>query len=485
MLKKRLFGMMILIVGLTLAFIIVGCDNDTNPPPSSDDPQTVTYVSTDSGGNLYTLEITENLQGRSARYAAKQGDFFFFFFELFNSGTYTVALTYSGTVDTAVGNATGIALTITVNEEILNITIIGTEMTVISGNIVDKEGETVVETPTTLNPAMDVYVAGSVNSGESATATVWKNGVVQSLNYSSLRFLQDSSVFVSKNNDVYVAGTVFTGESYIATLWKNGVTQNLNGINKASASHAGSVFVSGNGDVYVAGSIESREASGDVTLIATLWKNGIVQNLDTANSTSCQARSVFVSENGDVYVVGDTNNAMLWKNGVIQNIVFENGGTFALLNSVFISGNGDVYIAGRVSSGGSEVATLWKNGIAQTLYQSVYNRTSEAHSVFVTENGDVYVAGVIPVQEGSEMRSAARLWKNGVAQNLSISGATGSEARSVYVTESGDVYVAGRVDSEDSATATLWKNGIVQPLNLGGGIYSVANSVFVKAARGN
>jgi hypothetical protein len=46
MLKKRLFGMLTLIIGLMLVFTFAGCDNDSNPPPNqpADDPQTLTYV---------------------------------------------------------------------------------------------------------------------------------------------------------------------------------------------------------------------------------------------------------------------------------------------------------------------------------------------------------------------------------------------------------------------------------------------------------
>ena len=92
----------------------------------------------------------------------------------------------------------------------------------------------------------------------------------------------------------------------------------------------------------------------------------------------------------------------------------------------------------------------------------------------MTENGDVYVAGKIPIQIGSEMQDAARLWKNGVAQTLTINGGTGSSANSVFVTENGDVHVAGVIYSEDSATACYWKNGTLIELSNNGSANGIA-----------
>src|SRR5690606_21748165 len=100
------------------------------------------------------------------------------------------------------------------------------------------------------------------------------------------------SVYVS-GSDVYVAGYVNNGTKRVATLWKNGVAQDL-----AEATEgmifvsANSVYVSGN-DVYVAGYVGH---------IATLWKNGVAEDLSN-RTTNSQANSVYVS-GSDVYVAG-------------------------------------------------------------------------------------------------------------------------------------------------------------------------------------
>ena len=76
---------------------------------------------------------------------------------------------------------------------------------------------------------------------------------------------------------IYVAGYIYEDDTQYAVLWKDGLVQYL-GVGKAY-----SVFVSGN-DVYVVGYVSRYDyISGDVMYghrnVATLWKNGIAQNL--------------------------------------------------------------------------------------------------------------------------------------------------------------------------------------------------------------
>jgi len=274
--------------------------------------------------------------------------------------------------------------------------------------------------------------------------------------------------------NVYVAGFENVADNSVARLWKNGATQNLGGVSDGALRSAGtvqsearSVFVSGN-DVYVVG---YDMILGMGIKHARLWKNGVLQNLQS-EAYSDEATAVFVS-GSDVYVLGREEPSPLppptgwtfkvWKNGIAEN--FTVGTSYWQVNSIFVS-DGDVYVAGCVAiSNGTAVPTLqaklWKNGVEEDLVSSPNN--SCANSVFVS-GGDVYVAGY----DGNE----AILWKNGEVQNLT-DGTKWALASSVYISGS-DVYVAG----QDGNKATLWKNGIAQSV-AGDKDAVVYNSIYV------
>ena len=170
-----------------------------------------------------------------------------------------------------------------------------------------------------------------------------------------------------------------------ATVWKNGVAEDL--VSESSHSCAHYVFVSGS-DVYVAGygkyTYPVHENGTTTATAAHLWKNGKVEKL-TDESQNAGALSVYVSDDGDVYVAGyDGDEARLWKNGALQNIVDDKDAKMFL--SVYVKDN-DVYIAGYAVFIPEEPelmayykATLWKNG--KRLNLKVGQNESMAFSVF-------------------------------------------------------------------------------------------------------
>jgi len=300
----------------------------------------------------------------------------------------------------------------------------------------------------------DVYVAGQeYNEQGISVAKLWKNGIEQNLSDGKIEG-SANSVFVY-NEDVYVAG--YLGDD--AVLWKNGITQRL-GIGSAL-----SVFVS-EGDVYVAGNEYSAQYK--VTL-ARLWKNGVTQNLTTEGNFYSDAYSVYVFGN-DVYVAGSENIkykgvAKLWKNGVAQNLT--NPSNYSSANSVFVSGS-DVYVAGSdINEKGVSGGVLWKNGIVQKIID-----TGSAGPVFVSGR-DVYVL------------SWDGLWKNGVTVQKNPDYNT--SYCDVYIFNS-NIYVVGFERSGEEyedwdgirkyQVAKLWENGIAQNLS-NGTSNAEANSVFV------
>ena len=66
--KKRLFGIGILVLVLVIGMMLVGCDNDNNQP------QSVIFTGT-ANGVMYTLKITQNSESRSV-YSPTAGDIY-------------------------------------------------------------------------------------------------------------------------------------------------------------------------------------------------------------------------------------------------------------------------------------------------------------------------------------------------------------------------------------------------------------------------
>ena len=282
----------------------------------------------------------------------------------------------------------------------------------------------------------------------------------------------------SKVPDVYVVGWKLNEQKIeVATLWKNGEEQALSdGIYETSAY---SVYVSEN-DVYIAG----YEKNSHGYHVATLWKNGEAQYLSDGTNHA-EANSVSVSGN-NVYVAGwalaqGRHIATLWKNGIAQNLTNNTQSAFA--NCVYVSGN-DIYVVGyeRIPDPldydylimPNLIAKLWKNGVEQNLSDGT--GYDIAYSVYVLGN-DVYVAGGF---------HTAKLWKNGIVQNLP----NGTEAFSVYVA-GGNVYVAGKNYSQYNDIAKLWKNGKVQGLSeetyetSASSVYVFGNDVYVAGYKRN
>jgi len=235
--KKTLKTLGLIALVAVIGFSITACGGDDTTPddddPLSPIPQSVSYVSEDGNGNLYTLVITENTGGRSARYTAKAGDSFTFKVELFNNGVYSVALLFSGTIGSVEDSGTEIEITITVNGKPLTITIEDAEMTVISGDIVDEDDAEVVTTPNDLTPVPEAVnwsswtypdatatIMHSVNSKEVCTITI--GGTAQpndeTDNYGKWKASVDYS-YTPKANTAY---------AYKFEAWTQSGSRNLN-----------------------------------------------------------------------------------------------------------------------------------------------------------------------------------------------------------------------------------------------------------------
>lgn len=148
-----------------------------------------------------------------------------------------------------------------------------------------------------------------------------------------------------------------------------------------------------------------------------------------------------------------------------------------------ISGGAGVYVAGyeifyhvgadslAVAAGVPNVAKVWKNGIAVNLTDGTY----DAYAAAVYANAtDVYVAGYENNAVGFKV---ATLWKNGTPIRLG-DGKNDTYATSIAV-DGADVYVAGNMITNSLSAGMIWKNGT------GSALPNCATANSVAAYKGN
>ena len=268
------------------------------------------------------------------------------------------------------------------------------------------------------------------------------------------------TVSTNKKPKVYIVGQEEDQitKNMVAKIWIDGVVQNLtSGETNAGAS---SVFVVGE-DIYVAG----QESNSNGISIAKVWKNGIPQEL-TDGTFSAHATDVFVS-NDELYVTingykNGKSNAMLWKNGSIKSLA----NTESYVWSVYVDYDKNIYVTGHEHTTSKTVtAKVWKNGVLQNLTTN----GARANDIIV-RNNDVYVVGF----DNNKQNSVGALWKNGVSQNLT---SFPSNISSIFIDDDNNVYVAGQ-ERRERTVAKVWKNGTPQNLTDGKKL-AFARSLFV------
>ncbi|MBO0320876.1 IPT/TIG domain-containing protein [Muricauda sp. CAU 1633] len=112
-----------------------------------------------------------------------------------------------------------------------------------------------------------------------------------------------------------------------------------------------------------------------------------------------------------------------------------------------------VFAVGYEEINGIAVAKIWKNGVATNLTDGT--AFGAATSVFV-DGSDIYACGIV---SGENDIPTAQVWKNGEHLYTLTDPSNFGVAHSIYVFE-GDIYVAGSETNEnDTAIANIWKNG--------------------------
>ncbi|MDB2606258.1 Ig-like domain-containing protein [Zobellia sp.] len=283
----------------------------------------------------------------------------------------------------------------------------------------------------------------------------WKNG--QATNLGNKIDIILNSIFIYQE-DVYV-----TGEEWFSNgngfLWKNGVVQNLPA-SRGQINELKSFFKDDEGNEYMCAEILTENDK-----IPVYWINGEEKIMEVTPPSSILFRGWRVDifkmyvENGDVYIVGNQrvssneNLATLWKNGDIQNFT----GDISKFNftSVYVNDN-DVFVTGYERLSNTEtVAKYWKNGTAMDLPSG--NNSAFAESIAVSDDGDIYVAG----KQFLDNQREAVYWKNGEFKILD-DGPNESWAEDIIVFGN-DFYIAGNSENENPDFA-YWKNG--EPVNI-------------------
>lgn len=267
----------------------------------------------------------------------------------------------------------------------------------------------------------DIYVCGNIVDAANPNpyfphAVVWKNGIQTTLNSGNLSaFAWNISVF---GRDYYVSGYDHEGFNYRPRIWKNGNLLPPLDTMGIGSCEAKDVVVSNN-DLFVVGYVGNTNGT-------VVWKNGSIlfslTGLPGAGAESL-SRGLFI-KGSDVYTCG---GGKVWKND--QELFLTVSPTFSHCHpqSVFVSDQGDVYVAGyqRASSQFSPIATVWKNGMPLALTDG--SVMCEAKDVFIKDN-DVYVVGY-DATDPLGVR-VATLWKNGVKISL---WRQASEAYSIFI----------------------------------------------------
>ncbi|MFC1670460.1 SBBP repeat-containing protein [Spirochaetota bacterium] len=372
------------------------------------------------------------------------------------------------------------------------------------------------------------------------------------------------SMFLDNSSNIYVTGERHNGTNSDMIIWKfnsdgipdqsfgnNGVVVDDNAAGGSDFDVGFSIFVDNSGNIYVAG--VSKNASGNSDMV--IWKysnngmlddtfgdNGIVSHDNAANGSSGYdyGRSIFVDNNGSVYVSGESNGVsgntdmVIWKytgagilddtfgdNGIVVDDNAAGGGGDDFGQSITVDNSGNIFVAGtsygkfynddmaiwKYNSDGTPHSFFGDNGTVIYNFSEAPDSEDWGESIFIDGTGNIYVAG----QSYTGATYDMAIWKynadgipdstfgtDGVVFDDNAAGGGNADmGNSVFVDSEGRVYVAGNSDSQlNREDMTIWRytangildtsfgnNGIVVENNAAGGNH-VDNGFSIFVNRG-
>jgi hypothetical protein len=266
----------------------------------------------------------------------------------------------------------------------------------------------------------DVYNIGS--QGRSFYNSVfYKNNVEVTTDLTSI--YQEIKSLVVNNSAVYLAYTSYNSGLTKPYLWENEQKTFLNEgsliADKTSRMNAMEVL---DNKTHIVGWTEINNKN-----YALYWKDKKPYLLSESNLKEGIATDICVSGQ-DIYIVGYRSNStsVIWKNE--QEILVIDEANPIQFNAIAVSGN-DVYVAGvELISSTYRKAKLWKNGIAQDLngdYQYI-----DVKDLAVVGN-DVYVIASSADNNGANNKG--HVWKNGT-EDIELS-KTNANFQSIFITK--------------------------------------------------
>jgi len=313
--------------------------------------------------------------------------------------------------------------------------------------------------PPPIQPAVDVYLTGSVGSGNLERAVYWKNDSLVGL---AAAPSSTSSISVY-GPDTYVTGSQGNSVGY----WKNGVFVSLS---DTISLQIGGLASNGNYAFIVAYNKDSSAVQ--------YYRNTELFNIPT-NQVPGKTTGIttFVTS---IYVSGVIKNqngvdvAVYWKDGTLVTL---SDGTKNAYTSGILLYNGNVYISGGETDSSNQhyIAKYWVNDAPVTLPDS---NNVEITTGITVDGSNIYLSGY--EQTGTINSSAirrAKFWKNGAPVNID-DGSRNNFATSIAAKNS-NLYVVFR-DVSPSATSVASYLFNDQVIALKDGIDpALANSIFL------
>ncbi|MFM1998585.1 MAG: hypothetical protein RL204_532 [Bacteroidota bacterium] len=310
-------------------------------------------------------------------------------------------------------------------------------------------------------------------------------------------------VEITDNGDIVVAGrsdgnaTALINWNYRIVAYNSASTQLWTATYDGTALNDDiptSLAISSIGDVVLTGySDENNTATISNNIVTVLYSSNGTQtwnvSYDPSQNQNDESAAVTFDSNGNIIVVGNTQNAEGQSDALLLNYAGSGGGS---VNTYTYNGIGDntenirdfgfdtqgnIYVAGysvakdadrnlclvKMNSAGD---TLWSRSITGTLYGS----DEEANKLFVTSNSVIISGYVKNSGTGSEVLVAKYDLNGNLLWSSQYNSAFNESERSadMAVDATGNIYITGRTDIDPVSTSN--NEILVQKYNTNGAI---------------